>query len=102
MLWLLRAGSPWRDLPERFGPWPTVYVRFRKWRETGVLDEVGARLQEALNDAGEIDWGHWCIDGSSIRASRAATGAATKGGLASRKTMRSGGLVGASARRFTS
>jgi transposase len=102
MLWLLRAGAPWRDLPAKFGPWPTVYVRFAAWRRDGVLDEVVARLQEVLNDTGKIDWALWCIDGSSVRAARAAAGAASKRGMkTNRKTLRSAGLVGASARRST-
>lgn len=103
MLWLLRAGAPWRDLPERFGPWSTVYIRFRSWRESEVLDEVVARLQKSLNDAGRIDWSLWCIDGSSIRASRAASGATVAGGATkSPKTTHSGARVGATGRRSTS
>lgn len=38
MVWIARSGAPWRDLPERYGPWETVYSRFRKWIEDGILD----------------------------------------------------------------
>lgn len=40
MVWLARSGAPWRDLPERFGPWQTVYSRFRKWLDDGILDNI--------------------------------------------------------------
>ena len=40
MIWIVRSGAPWRDLPERYGPWKSVYSRFRKWIEDGVLDNI--------------------------------------------------------------
>jgi len=40
MVWLARSGAPWRDLPERFGPWKSVYTRFRKWLDDGILDNI--------------------------------------------------------------
>ncbi len=80
MMWILRTGCPWRDLPEsRFGPWETVYSRFRRWRSDGTLERVAAALIEMLDEQGEIDWELWCVDGSSSRATRAAAGAAKKG-----------------------
>jgi len=36
ILWKLRAGSPWRDLPERYGPWQTCFDRFNRWRRDGT------------------------------------------------------------------
>ena len=36
MVWLARSGAPWRDLPERYGSWQTVYSRFRKWIDDGI------------------------------------------------------------------
>ena len=38
IVWLARSGAPWRDLPERYGSWKTVYSRFRKWIDDGILD----------------------------------------------------------------
>jgi transposase len=90
ILWILRTGAPWRDLPERFGPWQTVYDHFRNWRRDGVYDRILQALQIRLDRNGQIDWDLWCIDGSSVRASRAAAGAAKKvagGTKKSRKTM---------------
>lgn len=40
IIWIARSGAPWRDLPERYGPWETVYSRFRKWIEDGILDNI--------------------------------------------------------------
>lgn len=74
-LWILRPGSPWRDLPERFGPWRTVYDHFSNLRKKGVYDRILEALRIRLDADGAIDWELWCIDGSSVRASRAAAGA---------------------------
>jgi len=88
ILWILRTGAPWRDLPERFGPWQTVYDHFARWRKAGVYDRILESLHVRLDAVGEIDWDLWCIDGSSVRATRAAAGAAAVGTRTSRKTTR--------------
>jgi transposase len=75
MFWILRSGAPWRDLPEEFGPWQSSYHRFNEFRRTGVLDRLVSVLQRRLDESGELDHDLWCIDGSSVRASRAAAGA---------------------------
>jgi transposase len=78
VFWILRTGAPWRDLPERFGPWQTVYDYYSTWRRAGVYDRILEALQIRLDADGKIDWDLWCIDGSSVRASRAAAGACKK------------------------
>lgn len=78
ILWILRTGAPWRDLPERFGPWETVYWYFNEWRSTGTYDRILEALQVRLDREGRIDWDLFCIDGSSVRASRSAAGATKK------------------------
>lgn len=78
IFWRLRTGAPWRDLPERYGPWQTVYHRFNALRRSGLLDRILGRLQLELNEAGLIDPELFCIDGTNVRASRAAAGAAKK------------------------
>ncbi len=78
IFWRLNTGAPWRDLPQRYGPWPTVYARFAALRRSGLLDRVIARLQLRLNQAGLIDPDLFCIDGTNIRAARAAAGARKK------------------------
>jgi transposase len=76
---LLRTGAPWRDLPERYGPWQTVYEWFNRWRRDGTWDRMLQALQIRRDRQGRIDWDLWCVDGTSIRASRAAVGAGEGG-----------------------
>jgi transposase len=89
IFWILCTGAPWRDLPERFGPWQTVYDHFRKWRKSGLFARIIEALQIKLDQKGLIDWELWCVDGANVRAARAAAGADKKvssGTPTSRKT----------------
>ena len=86
VFWVLRSGAPFRDLPERYGPWQTIYHYFNSWRRQGVFDRVLAALQIRLDAEGHIDWDLWCVDGSSVRAAKAAAGAGKKGALKSPPT----------------
>lgn len=79
VMWILKTGAPWRDLPDRYGPWQTVYRRFREWEQQGVIDRVLKRLRLRLDAEGHIDWSEVFIDGNSVRASAAAAGARKKG-----------------------
>ena len=88
ILWILRTGAPWRDMPEEFGPWQTVWRLFNKWNSDGTLKEILQRFQAAFADIGEIDNDLWCIDGTIVRAARCAAGGGKKGMLKNRKTMR--------------
>jgi transposase len=76
ILWIDRTGAPWRDLPERYGPWKTVYSRFQRWRRAGVWDRVLAALQADADAAGEVDWSIQFVDGTAVRAHQHAAGAA--------------------------
>ena len=80
MLYRLCTGCGWRDLPERYGPWPTVASRQRRWTREGLWDRILEALQRDLDAAGQIDWELWCIDGTHVRAHRAAAGAGEKHG----------------------
>ena len=78
ILWIMRTGSPWRDLPDEFGPWGTVWDLFDAWNADGTLDEILSRLRAMYVDAGEIDEELWCIDGTTVRAARCAAGGGKK------------------------
>ncbi len=80
IFWILCSGAKWRDLPERYGPWTTVYDRFRQWRDDGTFDAVLARLQLRLREDGLMDLDTWMIDSTAVRATRAASGGGKKGG----------------------
>jgi transposase len=68
-LWMARSGARWRDLPERFGPYPTAKRRYYRWIETGVFD----RLFEAVAVDPDLEW--LAIDATVIRAQAQAAGA---------------------------
>ncbi len=82
MLYRLCTGCGWRDLPERYGPWSTVASRQRRWTREGLWDRILEALQRDLDAAGQIDWELWCIDGTHVRAHKAAAGAGEKHGRA--------------------
>lgn len=71
---LARSGAPWRDLPERYGSWKTVYSRFRKWIDDGILDNI-FRILSLEAELEELS-----IDASIIQAHQHSAGA-KKGGL---------------------
>lgn len=74
ILWKLRTGAPWRDLPERYGPWQTAYDRFVRWRRDGTWDRLLATAQTKSDAVGEVVW-EVSIDSTTIRAHQHAAGA---------------------------
>jgi transposase len=101
LMWKLCTGAQWRDLPERYGPWQTVYERLTCWRREGLFDTILDRLRLKLNAEGLIDLDLWCIDSTSVRASGSAAGARKKGIRGSSTNMRSASRGAASAARST-
>jgi transposase len=105
ILWRLMTGASWRDIPERYGKWQTIYDRYTFWRRDGTWDRILKALQVQLDEHGLIDWEQWALDGSIVRAHRAAAGAPTKKGptaTRNRTTTRSDAQLAASQPRSTS
>ena len=78
VLWKVRVGGPWRDLPPGFGAWNSVFRRFRRWAEGDVFQ----RIFDAIS--GEPDFKYVLVDGTIINAHRQASGA--KRGLEIRRS----------------
>ena len=72
VLWRVRTGSPWRDLPGGFGNWNSVFQRFRRWVRAGVFERLFGRVSD------EPDFEYALIDGTIVSAHQKASGA--KGG----------------------
>ncbi|MGY0461339.1 IS5 family transposase [Kitasatospora sp. cg17-2] len=72
----VRTGVHWRDLPERFGPWKTVYERHRLWSADGTWERLLQRVQAEADEAGDIDW-DISVDSTIVRAHQHAAGART-------------------------
>ena len=54
--WRFRTGAPWRDVPERFGNWNTIYKNFNRWSDAGVWARVLENVQSLAQQAGDLDW----------------------------------------------
>ncbi len=80
ILWVLRTGAPWRDLPERFGRWKSTHTRYSRWAKSGVWARVFTSL------SADADNEYALIDATIVRAHQHSAGARKKG----RPTRRSG------------
>jgi transposase len=97
ILWILRTGSPWRSLPERYGSWKTISSRFYRWQKAGIWDRILAALQRQADAEGRLDWNLHFVDSTVVRAHQHAAGA--KKGI--QPPRRWAGVVAGIARRFT-
>ena len=68
ILWIARGGAPWRELPERYGPWQTVYSRFRKWKDMGIFEAIFKTLSI------DADFENISIDSTSCKVHQSANG----------------------------
>lgn len=81
MLFKARTGIAWRDLPERYGPWKTVYNRFWRWSRNGTLTMLVRRVKVISEAVSELD-AEVAVDSSIVRAHQHAAGARRPGGSA--------------------
>jgi hypothetical protein len=77
VLYRVRTGVQWRDLPERFGPWETVYKRHRRWSADGTWHMLLSMVQAAEDAMGRVDW-EVSVDSTAVRAHQHAAGARKK------------------------
>jgi len=79
ILWKLRTGAPWRDLPERYGPWKTCHERLRRWTTDGTWQRI---LDHAVvfDDGQPVEW-VVAVDSTVVRAHQHAAGARLKGAV---------------------
>jgi len=82
ILWILRTGAPWRDLPRAYGSWKTVYSRFRRWQEVGIWQKLWKTFQRQADAEGDLDWEIHFVDSTVVRVHQHAAGA--KGGRKTR------------------
>jgi transposase len=83
IVWILRTGAPWHDLPACFGSYKTVASRFYRWRKAGIWQRILKRLQQLRDQEGRLDWLEHFVDGTVVRAHQHAAGA--KGGTRRRR-----------------
>ncbi|MFE1030269.1 IS5 family transposase [Streptomyces sp. NPDC058818] len=88
MVYKIRTGISWRDLPERYGPWKTVYTRFRRYTLDGVFTQALQHIQAHADAAGDIDW-LVQIDSTIARAHQHAAATGRKGAAPAGRTGRS-------------
>jgi transposase len=80
ILWKLRTGAPWRDLPERYGPWKTAHERLRKWTMDGTWERILAHVVATADATGAVKW-VISVDSTVVRAHQHAAGARKKGAV---------------------
>src|SRR5215468_3209138 len=70
ILWILRTGAPWQDLPPRYGSYQTAHRRFQNWVRSGVLERILLTLAQHLKEAGGLDLKECFVDGTFVPAKK--------------------------------
>lgn len=73
MLWIARTGAQWREMPECYGPWQSVYARFRKWQKDGIWENIFYMLSS------DADMENLSIDSTMSKAHQSTNGGFKKG-----------------------
>jgi transposase len=74
ILWVLRTGAPWHDMPERYPPYQTCHRRFQEWVRCGTFEKVLRALVQDVKERGKLDLTECFIDGSFVIAKKGAAG----------------------------
>ena len=72
ILWVLRTGAPWHDMPERYPPYQTCHRRFQEWVRCGIFEKVLRALVKDVKERGKLDLTECFIDGSFVIAKKGA------------------------------
>jgi transposase len=83
IVWKIRTGSAWRDVPGRYGCWQTLYTRFRRWALDGTFSTMLVAVRADADAVGDVDW-LVAVDSTIVRAHQHAAGA-RKGGSGRRR-----------------
>jgi transposase len=86
ILWILRTGAPWQDLPARYGAYQTVHRRFQAWRKQGVIEAVLQGLARDLHRRGGLDLSECFLDGSFAAAKKGALKSVSPAGVRAAKS----------------
>ena len=70
VLWILRTGAPWKDLPDRYGAYQTAHRRFQNWVRSGVMERLLLAIAQDLKDRGGLDLRECFIDGTFVPAKK--------------------------------
>ncbi|MFI6582898.1 transposase [Embleya sp. NPDC050493] len=74
VMWRFRTGRPWRDVPERYGPWQTVYQRFQAWALAGTFEALMEAMIAEAAARGQVELGLVSVDSTVVRAHHDAAG----------------------------
>jgi transposase len=80
ILWIMRTGAPWADLPDRYPPYQTCHRRYQEWVQHGTLERILRALVQDLKERGDLDLSECFIDGSFVIAKKGVTGWARPSG----------------------
>lgn len=99
ILWRVRSGAAWRDIPPRYGNWQTLYSRFRRWREAGIWQRVFEAMRADARADKQLEETLAMLDGSSTQrvpgAHQDAAGAHQKGGPLAARPSAAAAVAGA-------
>jgi transposase len=80
ILWVMRTGAPWHDMPNRYPPYQTCHRRFQEWVKTGTFENILRKLVQDVKERGDLDLTECFIDGAFVMAKKGAQGWETPSG----------------------